>query len=218
NLQSAQKKVTADQASVIEAQARVNTIIALLQSVAAQVQESDANLETARLNQSYTVINAPENGRISHKSVEPGDYVQAGQTLTALVPENIWVTANFKEDQISLMRPGQPAKIKIDALHGRTFRAHVDSIQAGSGARFSLLPPENATGNYVKVVQRVPVKIVFDEQPESGLPLGPGESVVPRVQVQEFNYSWLDLTVYAGMVVVVVGLILWLGLRPSRKD
>ena len=102
-------------------------------------------------------------GRVTRKAVEPGDYVQVGQTLMSLVPTDVCVVANFKESQLKKMKPGQPALVEIDALGGRTFRAHVDSIQAGSGAAFSLLPPENATGNYVKVVQRVPVKILFDE-------------------------------------------------------
>jgi membrane fusion protein, multidrug efflux system len=98
------------------------------------------------------------------------------------VPRYVWVTANFKETQLDLMRPGQPVDIHIDANPGRVFHGHVDSIQAGSGAAFSLLPPENATGNYVKVVQRVPVKIVFDQQPD--VYLGPGMSVEPAVKVQ----------------------------------
>jgi membrane fusion protein (multidrug efflux system) len=98
------------------------------------------------------------------------------------VPNKIWITANFKETQLDLMRPGQPVDISIDAYPGRTFRGHVDSIQSGSGTAFSLLPAENATGNYIKVVQRVPVKIVFDQDP--GLELGPGMSVVPTVKVR----------------------------------
>src|SRR5262249_15513270 len=98
------------------------------------------------------------------------------------VPEDIWVTANYKETQLDLMRPGQPVDLRIDAYPDRTFHGHIDSIQAGSGTAFSLLPAENATGNYVKVVQRVPVKIVFDQPPD--VPLGPGMSVVPRTKVR----------------------------------
>jgi membrane fusion protein, multidrug efflux system len=107
--------------------------------------------------------------------------VQAGQPLVAIVPlEDIWVTANYKENQLRHMRPGQPAEISVDAT-GKTYRGHVDSIAAATGSRFSLLPPENATGNYVKVVQRVPVKIVFDKGQDPGHFLRPGMSVVPTV-------------------------------------
>jgi membrane fusion protein (multidrug efflux system) len=111
-------------------------------------------------------------------------FVQVGQMLMAVVPNDVWVIANFKETQLKDIRPGQPVDIKVDAYPGRTFRGHVDSIQSGTGARFSLLPPENATGNFVKVVQRVPVKIVFDEAPDPQYQLGPGMSVVPRVHVK----------------------------------
>ena len=107
-----------------------------------------------------------------------------GQNLMALVPPRVWITANFKETQLDLMRVGQPVEIRIDAYPGRIFKGHVDSFQPGSGAAFSLLPPENATGNYVKVVQRVPVKIVFDDLPDPQRPLGPGMSVVPSVKVR----------------------------------
>src|SRR5580692_10323804 len=160
-LTAAEKKVLSDEALVSEAQAEVATYVGLLQTVNAQIRESDANLASAKLNQSYTKVWAPESGWVTQKSDESGAYVQAGQNLFALVPKQVWVTANFKEDQIGRMRPGQRVEIEVDALHGRKFRGLVDSIQAGSGARFSLLPPQNATGNYVKVVQRIPVKIVF---------------------------------------------------------
>ena len=175
-LDAADKKVLSDEALVDEARAQVDAYAGLVQTVNAQIHESDANLATAKLNQSYTRILAPESGWVTQKSVEPGQYVQAGQNLFALVPKDVWVTANFKEDQIRRMRPGQTVEIAVDALHGQKFRGHIDSIQAGSGARFSLLPPENATGNYVKVVQRVPVKIVFDEpiNAETGLPIRTG--------------------------------------------
>jgi len=110
--------------------------------------------------------------------------VQPGQQLMAIVTDDLWVVANFKETQLAKIRPGQPVDIKVDAYPHHRFRGHVDSIQAGTGSRFSLLPPENATGNYVKVVQRVPVKIVFDEPPDPSFPLGPGMSVVPTVHVR----------------------------------
>jgi membrane fusion protein, multidrug efflux system len=218
NLNSAKKKVTAAEAQVAAGEAQVRTYGALLQYVLAQVKENEASVETASLNSSYTKIFAPENGRITRKAIEPGDYVQTGQTLLALVPSNLWVTANFKESQLRLMRPNQPVEIKVDALGQKNFRGHVDSIQAGSGARFSLLPPENATGNYVKVVQRVPVKIGFNEQPESGLRLGPGESVVPTVRVQDFHYSVVDLAIVFAVDGAAFLLLFWWSLqRPKPK-
>jgi membrane fusion protein, multidrug efflux system len=135
----------------------------------------------------------------------------------ALLPTvNVWVTANYKEDQIGLMRPGQPAQIEIDALQGQTFPGHIDSIQSGSGARFSLLPPENATGNYVKVVQRVPVKIVFDDLPQMALPLGPGESVVPTVKVQAFHYTPFALLAMASAAAALMLAVFWFRSRPKR--
>jgi membrane fusion protein (multidrug efflux system) len=151
---------------------------------AAEIAQAEAEVRQAKLNLSYTKIFAPESGRITRKSVEPGGYVQVGQTLFSIVPDRLWVVANFKETQLRYMRPGQPATIKVDAYPDKVFKGHVDSIQAGSGAAFSLLPPENATGNYVKVVQRVPVKIVFDQPPDPNHPLGPGMSVEPEVKVR----------------------------------
>jgi membrane fusion protein, multidrug efflux system len=215
-LQANLKKVASDRAQVAEARATVNTYLALLQSAQAQIEEADSNLQAAKLNESYTEIRAPEDGRVTEKAVEPGDYVQTGQTLFALVPANVFITANYKEDQIGLMRPGQPAQIGIDALHGQSLRGHIDSIQAGSGARFSLLPPENATGNYVKVVQRVPVKIAFDRLPEVGLPLGPGESVVPTIEVQSFHYSPFALLAMTGATAGLMLAMLWFRSRPKR--
>jgi membrane fusion protein, multidrug efflux system len=213
-LNSDLKKVVSDQAQVNEAKAQIGAITALVQSQQAKIDQSTASLDTATLNQSYAKVYAPEDGRVTRKSVAPGDYVQAGQLMFALVPENVWITTNFKEDQIGLMRPGQPVEIDVDALPGHKFEGHVDSIQAGSGAAFSLLPPENATGNYVKVVQRVPVKLVFNKQPGAGLPLGPGESVVPTVKVQDFHYSPLALAV---VLAVVIGLALLILFVPARK-
>jgi membrane fusion protein (multidrug efflux system) len=199
---AAAKKVTSDEAQVAEARAQVDAVGGLVKSVNAQIHESDANLATAKLNQSYTDVLAPESGWVTQKAVERGAYVQAGQSLFALVPKEVWVTANFKENQIRRMRPGQAVEVAVDALHGEKFRAHVDSMQAGSGARFSLLPPQNATGNYVKVVQRIPVKIVFDQSvnDKSGLPLGPGESVVPTVKISDPNFSPFNLGIASAIV------------------
>ncbi|HUH85189.1 MAG TPA: HlyD family secretion protein [Stellaceae bacterium] len=177
NMVAAQKKESAADAQLAVVATQIDAAQANLASAQAQVTE-------ARLDLSYTRIAAPVAGRIAHKNVSPGDYVQIGQNLMALVPTNVWITANFKETQLALMRVGQPVDIRVDAYPGVTFKGHVDSFQPGSGAAFSLLPPENATGNYVKVVQRVPVKIVFDDPPDPNRPLGPGMSVVPSVKVR----------------------------------
>ena len=150
-------------------------------SAEANVARLKAALQQAELNLQYTVIRAPVTGIVSKKTVEPGEVIQAGQPVLALVNlEDVWVTANFKETQLKNMRPGQPAKIAVDA-YGRTYNGHVDSIGGATGARFSLLPPENATGNYVKVVQRVPLKIVFEKGQDPHHLLRPGMSVVPTV-------------------------------------
>jgi len=212
-----EKKVASDEALVAEAGAQADAVAALLKSVQAQIHESDANLATARLNQSYTEVRVPQSGWVTQKAVEPGAYVQVGQSLFALVPKDVWVTANFKEDQITRMRPGQEVEVAVDALHGKKFRAHVDSIQAGSGARFSLLPPQNATGNYVKVVQRVPVKIVFDEpvNTKGGIPLGPGESVVPTVKVSDPNYSPLNVGI--ALAIIAAGVIFIMSRGRNRR-
>jgi membrane fusion protein (multidrug efflux system) len=155
-----------------------------LASAQAEVQLKQAELDESILNVAYTKITAPVAGRVTRKSVEVGAYVQPGQPLLALVPEEIWVVANYKETQLKHMRPGQSVEIKVDTYPDHPFKGHVDSIQAGTGSRFSLLPPENATGNFVKVVQRLPVKIVFDETPDARRLLAPGMSVEPDVKVK----------------------------------
>ena len=153
-------------------------------SAEANVARLKATLQQAELNLQYTVIRAPATGIVSKKSVEPGEVIQTGQPLLALVNlEDVWVTANFKETQLRNMHPGQAAKVEVDA-YGRTYNGHVDSIGGATGARFSLLPPENATGNYVKVVQRIPVKIVFEKGQDPKHLLRPGMSVVPTVLVK----------------------------------
>jgi membrane fusion protein (multidrug efflux system) len=148
----------------------------------AQVEQARAALEQAETNLSRTTITAPVAGRVARLTAAKGAYAAVGQALIMFVPREVWVTANFKETQLRSVRPGDPVTIKIDAFPHHKFKGHVDSIQAGSGTAFSLLPAENATGNYVKIVQRVPVKIVFDEQPD--VLLGPGMSVVPTVRVR----------------------------------
>jgi len=150
----------------------------------AAYEEAEAQLDQAKLNLEYTHITAPVTGYITNRTVEAGAYVQAGETLFSIVPKKVWVVANYKETQLAHMRPGDPATVRVDAYPQYMFKGHVDSIQAGSGAQFSLFPPENATGNYVKVVQRVPVKILLDDPSPPGVVLGPGMSVDPSVRVK----------------------------------
>jgi len=151
----------------------------------ARARSAQADLQNARLQLSYTRITAPVAGYVSQKLVQPGQYVQPGQLLMAVVPlDNTWVVANFKETQIGQMRRGQRADIEVDAYRGHRLTGHVDSIGAATGAKFSLLPPENATGNYVKVVERVPVKIVLDRPLPNALILRPGMNVTARVNLR----------------------------------
>jgi membrane fusion protein (multidrug efflux system) len=146
---------------------------------------AEAAVREAELELSYTKIYAPEDGYVTRKTVEEGQLVSVGTPLMAISQsDDLWVVANFKETQLEHMRIGQAADIEVDAYPGQTFRGHVESLQAGTGSRFSLLPPENASGNFVKVVQRVPVKIVFDEKPPADLLLAPGMSVEPSVKVR----------------------------------
>ncbi len=127
-------------------------------------------------------MTAAQGGRVVNLTAAPGEFAQTGTNLTMFVPDEIWVTANFKENQLDAMRPGQPVMLTIDAYPEREIQGHVASVQPGSGTAFSLLPAQNATGNYVKIVQRVPVKVVIDNPP-SDVALGPGMSVVPTVRV-----------------------------------
>ena len=155
-------------------------------SAEANADRRKAELGLAELNLGYTKVIAPVSGMVSNRTVEVGQNVQPGQEMMKIIPldeANLWVTANFKETQLANIRPGQSADIAVDAT-GKTYKGHVDSTAGASGARFSLLPPENATGNYVKVVQRIPVKIVFDKGEIKGHELRPGMSVVPKVWIK----------------------------------
>jgi membrane fusion protein (multidrug efflux system) len=150
----------------------------------AQVAQRQADLEYAQLQLSYTIIAAPAPGFVAKKSVEVGQFIEAGQPLMAIVQEgDVWVVANFKETQLREMRVGQAVTVKVDAYPARTFHARVDSIASATGAKFALLPPDNATGNFVKVVQRVPVKIVFTDTPDPDHPLRVGMNVTAIVSV-----------------------------------
>jgi membrane fusion protein (multidrug efflux system) len=195
NVRQAQAQVAARQAQLEQTNARLTSARSAPVQVAqssSRAEESKADVEKARaeaeqavLNLSYTKIHAPVGGYVTKKNVEPGVFVQMGQSLMAIVLPDVWVTANFKETQLTHMRPGQPATISVDTYPDEIFHGHVDSIQRGTGARFSLLPPENATGNFVKVVQRIPVKIVFDRPEElAKYLLVPGMSAVPEVNVK----------------------------------
>ncbi len=184
NARSTTSNVLASQKKLAAAEAQLQVAASQVDAAKANLKSAVAQEEQARLDLDYTRVVAPEAGRVAHKTVAGGDYVQVGQNLMALVPLKVWVTANFKETQLDHMRIGQPVDIGIDSYPDRIFHGHVHSFEAGSGTAFSLLPPENATGNYVKVVQRVPVKIVFDEPPDPHFPLGPGMSVVPSVKVR----------------------------------
>jgi membrane fusion protein (multidrug efflux system) len=179
-LLAAEARVNQAKAGVASAHADVRQIsmrTADAQGKVAKVQQARAALEAAELNLSYTDIVAPVNGVSTHKQVEPGQIVQQGQGLLVVVPlENVWVTANFKETQLRKMKPGQKAEVHVDT-YGKTFGGHVDSIAGATGAVLSLLPPENATGNYVKVVQRIPVKIILDPIPAEKAILRPGMNV-----------------------------------------
>ncbi|HEV7891789.1 MAG TPA: HlyD family secretion protein [Pyrinomonadaceae bacterium] len=170
----AQAGTGAQQVAVSQAQA---------ETAGATIEQLRAAVEQAEVELSYTKIYAPGPGRITRKAVEEGTLVQPGQPLMAVVSGDVWVTANFKETQLGDIRPGQSVEITVDAYPGKVFKAHVESIQAGTGSRFSMIPPENATGNYVKVVQRVPVRIVFDEPIDPNRMLAPGMSVTPEVKV-----------------------------------
>ena len=151
----------------------------------AEIKELKALRDMAKLNLSYTKVRAPQSGTVSSRRVEKGMYVQTGAPLFVLVPENVWVVANFKENQLNGMKVGQPVEIKVDTYPNKVFKGKVDSIQRSSGAKASLFPPENAVGTFVKIVQRIPVKIVFDEKIDTDkYTIVPGMSVVPKVRIR----------------------------------
>jgi membrane fusion protein, multidrug efflux system len=185
-LRSAQAQIDQAQAAVQEAELVPQFIAeaeAQVKQLEAQVALARAQLEQASLNLSWTTVAAPQDGWITRRNVEQGNYVQAGQSIFSIVTPDVWVTANFKESQLDRMHPGQRVDISVDAYPHLKLTGHVDSIQLGSGSRFTAFPPENATGNFVKIVQRVPVKIVIDEGLDPDLPLPLGLSVVPTVRL-----------------------------------
>jgi membrane fusion protein (multidrug efflux system) len=182
----------AAEAAVDEARGALEAARARLSTQGFRIKEAEAGHRLAALNLTRTTLVAPITGIISKKSVDPGKYVQAGQALLAIVQQDTWIIANFKETQVGKMAVGQPVEVQVDAYSGIVFKGHVDSLQAGTGAVFSLLPPENATGNFVKVVQRLPVKIVMDSPFDPAHPLWPGLSVTPTVDVSQQTGSKLS--------------------------
>jgi membrane fusion protein, multidrug efflux system len=170
------------QAALKLAQTQIESLKAQRDTAVAGLAQAKAQYDQAQLNLSYTTVTADQPGRVVQLSAGVGAYAQAGTALTMFVPDEIWVIANFKEIQLDAMRPGQAVTLAVDAYPERTIVGHVDSIQPGSGTAFSLLPAQNATGNYVKIVQRVPVKLVMDNPPKD-VALGPGMSVVPTVRI-----------------------------------
>jgi membrane fusion protein (multidrug efflux system) len=170
------------QSALVAAARQLAVLQAQRGNAEANLAQADAQRDQAKLNLSYTIVTAAQPGRAVQLSGAVGQYAQPGTALTMFVPDEIWVTANFKETQLDHMRPGDKVSLRIDAYPDRTVEGHVASVQSGSGTAFSLLPTENATGNYVKVVQRVPVKILLDNPP-ADVALGPGMSVEPSVRV-----------------------------------
>jgi len=179
--------VAAAQASVLQAKPvdlLIAQNVAQVKQLEGQVAQARAQLDTANINIGYTTIKAPQDGWITKRNVELGNYLTAGASITSLVSPQVWVTANFKEDQLNRMRPGQAVDIAVDAYPSLKLKGHVDSVQLGSGSKFTAFPAENATGNYVKIVQRVPVKIDIDSGLDPAVPLPLGISVEPTVTVK----------------------------------
>jgi membrane fusion protein (multidrug efflux system) len=183
DLQAQQANTARTKAVLVAAQLGIKTLQTQLESARASLQQAQAQLDQANLNLQYTRVTAAQSGRVVKLSGAVGTYATPGQSLMMFVPDEVWIVANYKETQLRDMRPGQPVEVRIDAYPDRKLTGRVDSVQPGSGTAFSLLPAENATGNYVKVVQRVPVKIVIDNWP-ADLPVGPGMSVVPWTRVR----------------------------------
>jgi membrane fusion protein (multidrug efflux system) len=186
-LRQAQAQVRLAEAQVAQsmpAPQRIGQADAEVGQLTGQVKQAQAKLDQANLNLSWTVVRAPQDGWITKRNVEVGSYVTPGQAIFSIVAPEVWVTANFKETQLDRMRPGQAVEIAVDAYPHLALKGHVDSIQLGSGSKFTAFPPENATGNFVKIVQRVPVKIVIDSGLDPKLPLPLGVSVTPTVRLK----------------------------------
>ncbi|SAL18433.1 secretion protein HlyD family protein [Caballeronia udeis] len=194
NIDTATAQQKSALANVAQAQAQVKTASLVPQQISQaqatveerrqQVQQAEAQVEAAALNLSYTELRAPADGWVTKRNVQYGTFLQAGASIFSLVTTPVWVTANFKESQLERMRPGDSVDVSVDAYPNLNLHGHVDSIQLGSGSRFSAFPAENATGNFVKIVQRVPVKILIDSGLQPDLPLPLGISVIPKVMLK----------------------------------
>ncbi len=180
---SAAAEARAARQRVVGATAQIAAAHAAMAGAVARVASARAQVKAARLNLGYTTVTAAQAGHVTQKSVAVGNYVSRGEQLMALVPLKLWVTANLKETELAVIHPGERVSIHIDACPSADARGHVQSIQRGSGEAFDLLPPQNATGNYIKIVQRVPVRIDFDSIPR-GCVLGPGMSVEPKIRIK----------------------------------
>ena len=197
NIKQSQAKVSETKAGLSQSQGKLKAVSTVKQLVdisklqvkaaKAQVNQLKAEVKQAELDLGKTKIYAPADGYISKRLVEKGMFTDKGMILFAIVPVNVWVTANFKENQLKHIKIGQKVKIKVDAYPYEKYFGHVESLQYGTGAKFSLFPPENAVGSYVKVVQRVPVKIVFDKKSDNAPPLVPGMSVIPEVYTKKWR-------------------------------
>jgi membrane fusion protein (multidrug efflux system) len=186
-LRQAQAQVALAEAQVAVAEPvpqRIGQADADVGQLTGQVEQAQAKLDQANLNLDWTVVRAPQDGWITKRNVEVGNYVTPGQQIFSIVSPEVWVTANFKESQLDRIRPGQPVDIEIDAYPHLKLKGHVDSVQLGSGSKFTAFPPENATGNFIKIVQRVPVKIDIDSGLDPALPLPLGISAVPTVKLK----------------------------------
>ncbi len=183
----AQGQVTAAQAAVAQAepvQQNIGNAEEQVSQIDAQIKTAQSQLDQSELNLSYATIKAPQDGWITKRNIEVGNYLQVGASIFSIVTPEVWVTANFKESQLDRMRVGQTVHFAVDAYPHLKLDGHVDSIQLGSGSRFTAFPPENATGNFVKIVQRVPVKLVIDRGMDPAAPLPLGISVVPTVELK----------------------------------
>jgi membrane fusion protein (multidrug efflux system) len=186
-LRSAEAQVTQAEAAVQQAtpvKPNVEQVGAQVKQLRGTMEQADASLKTAMLNLHWCVVRAPQDGWITKRNVEKGNYVTPGQQIFSIVSPEVWVTANFKENQLNRMRPGQQVTMSVDAYPELKLKGHVDSMQLGSGSKFTAFPPENATGNFVKIVQRVPVKIVIDSGLDPHIPLPLGISVEPTVSLK----------------------------------
>lgn len=179
-----QQQLDSATASIRATKARYDSALAQVAGSQASVDAAAVQVKNAQLQLSYTTITAPASGHVAQRTVRAGDVEAPGAGLMAVVGDQVWVTANYKETQLPGIQPENPATVKVDAIPGVTFKAHVDSVQSGTGAVFSLLPAQNATGNFVKIIQRVPVKLVFDDNRISQYNLSPGMSVEPSVTLK----------------------------------